>query len=355
MNRCLWIFHLENSMRSFKPTLAFVLLLIPIAFAQDQLSAEATKARALDVLKQAREALGGEATLASIKSLQVQGGFKGMRFNRPTQGDFKIEVLMPDKFMREVRSAMGPLELTMIQTVNSADTWLDMKQSMAMTGGGMGGDASGTGGGAGEGGFGGAGGGAGGGRGGGGGGGRGGGRGGMGGGSDMPRGPTGGGLRGISPEMEDLMKRETRGDFARFLIAVLLQAPDSRYEFSYDRQMDAKEGKVDVLKVFGPDEFASLLVIDQKTHRPSVMAYRAPAARGPSNPRNSPTIVDEAPEGPKLVDYQLFFSEHKQFGNVWFPQRIVKSANGQMVEEWRLNKYKINPDIKPNRFEKKKG
>lgn len=350
-------------MRAITTTLTFLFILSATALAQET-NPEAAKTRAQEVLKQAREALGGQANLAAIKSLQVQGDFKGMRFGRPSQGDFKVELLLPDKFMRTAKSSMGPMEVTMIQTVNGVDAWFDMKQSMSMAGGGMGGDPgggiSGPGGGVGgPGGGGGMGGpGGGGGMGGpGGGGGMGGGRRG-GGGMGMPGGQPGGmgGMRSMSPEMEDAMKKEARDEFSRFLVGVLLLAPDAQFEFSYDRELEAKDGKADVLKVAGPNEFVALLLVDQQTHRPRMLAYRAAAQRGPRRPQGAqgaPPITDAESDGPRMADYQLFFADHKQFGNVWFPQRIVKITNGQMLEEWKLNKFKVNPDIKPNRFEKK--
>lgn len=150
------------------------------------------------------------------------------------------------------------------------------------------------------------------------------------------------------------MKKQARADYARFLIALLLATPgSSQFEFSYDREMEAKEGKVDVLRVLGPDDFAMYLVFDQKTHRPWMVNYRQPA---PRNQRNQATIVSEAeePKTPAMMDVQLFFGDHKQVNNIWLPHHIVKAANGQMTEDWKIGKYKLNPNIKPNRFEKKK-
>jgi hypothetical protein len=343
--------------------LTLTLLLSAAAFAQTTPTdnPEAAKARAREVLKQAREALGDADKLAALKSLQIQGDFKGMRAGRPSQGDFKIELLLPDKFMRTARTSMGPMEMTMIQAVNGPDAWFDMKQSMSMGGGSGMGDAGGMGGGGG-GGMGGGGGGMGGGGGGMGGGGMGGGGGrrggGMGGG--MPgggMGGPGGGLRGISPEMEDTMKKEARDDFSRLLLGVLLLAPSAQFEFSYDQTLEAKDGKADVLRITGPNEFQGLLLVDQQSHRPRMLAYRAPAQRAPRRPGGAPGApppIDEEAEGPKMADYQLFFMDHKQVDNLWFPQRIVKASGNQMVEEWKLNKFKLNPDLKPSRFEKKK-
>lgn len=344
-------------MRSIISALSLTLFLSAGAFAQDQpAGAEAAKSRAQEVLKQARATLGGETNLAAIKSLQVNGDFKTLQAGREVKGNFKIELLMPDRFLRTATMAMGPMEMTRIEAINGDQSWIETKRSMSalggMTGGEgpMGGGMGGPGGPIGGDGMGGAGGPGGGGMGGGsrmGGRGGGGGRGGMGGG--MPTGA--GGPPSMSPEAEDAMKRQARADYTRFLIALLLATPGSSpFEFSYDRETETKDGKVDVLRVIGPDDFAMLMLFDQKTHRPWMAVYRQPAPHGPRNPQNA----DQEPSGPKLVDVQLFFSDHKQVGNVWLPHRLVKAASGQMTEEWKVGKYKLNPDIKPNKFEKKK-
>ncbi|MFN0084856.1 MAG: hypothetical protein ACKVX9_05670 [Blastocatellia bacterium] len=338
---------------------AMVLSLLTILFApsilgQEPVNPEASRARALEVLKQAREAIGGEAALSGIKSLQVQGSVKATRGERSTQGDFKIEALLPDKYLRTTTMSMGMMDMTVIQAVNGLDAWTDTKQSMRVSA-----DAGGMGGGGGRGGGGGFGGGGGGGDIGGGGGGLGGGGmgGGRGGGMGMPPGGGAGGRGGVrpmSPEMEDAMKREARADFARMMISLLLITPQgaSPYEFSYEKELAAKDGKADVLRVTGPDQFVMFLLFDQKSHLPWMFTYRAAAPRL-GRPSAAPTDEEESPDA-RMIDYQVFFSEHKVEGGIQLPHRLARVANGQLVEEWKLNKFKLNPDLKANRFEKKK-
>jgi hypothetical protein len=135
---------------------------------------------------------------------------------------------------------------------------------------------------------------------------------------------------------------------------LLAQNGTSAFNYSYEREIQVKDGKADALSVTGPDGFAVWLMVDQKTHRPWMVAYRAPAPSGPrSQQANQQADQDETGE-PKMIDYHIFFSDHKQVGNVWLPHKIVKSAAGRPIEELKLGKYKINPDIKPNKFEKKK-
>ncbi len=344
---------------------AYLILLLAIVlplsvFAQTQSNdSDTAKSRAQEILKQCREALGGESNLAAIKSLQANGNFRASLSGREVQGGFKIELLLPDKFMRTATMSMGQMEITRIEAVNGDQAWMDMKNSASMAGGPMGGDSlpgGGPGGGPGSSG-GGGGPGSGAGAPGGGVSGAGGQGGALGGRGRMEGGiPAGGRIPGvmgpISPEAQAAMQRQLRADFNRFLVAVFLaSAGSSQFNYAFERELDAKEGnKVDALSVTGPDGFAVWLFVDQKTHRPSVVNYRAPA---PRNPRNQNLNEDETGE-PKMIDYQLFFADHKQVGNVWLPHRIVKTSEGRIIEEWKLSKYKLNPDLKPNKFEKKK-
>jgi hypothetical protein len=159
-----------------------------------------------------------------------------------------------------------------------------------------------------------------------------------------------GSIIGGSTETRAATQRRVRADFNSFLVAVLL-APNgsSPFSYHYEREMEAKVGKVDALSVKGPDGFAVWLHVDQKTHRPWMLNYRAPV---PDNARNQQTDEDETGE-PKMADYQIIFADHRQVANVWLPHLIIKTADGRKTEEWKLSKYKINPEIKPVKFEKK--
>ena len=106
----------------------------------------ANKARAESILKQTREALGGESNLSAIKSLAINGEFHTVMGGREVKGDIKIEMLLPDKYQRTIKTTVGPMTLTRIDTSNGTEAWRDMKRDMAMVGA-SGADAGGFGGG----------------------------------------------------------------------------------------------------------------------------------------------------------------------------------------------------------------
>ena len=199
--------------------LAMLFCFLPLANGQTASASSdaANKDRAETVLKQTREALGGEANLAAIKSMAINGAFRALVSGREAKGDLKIEILLPDKYQRTIKTNMGQMWLVRVDTANGASAWRDTKREAAMVSGG--GDAGGGFGGGGAAGRGGGpasigGGGGGGGMGGGGmggGGGRGGGRGGGGGGFGGPGGGrnANSGLGGeASPELQKQIKND---------------------------------------------------------------------------------------------------------------------------------------------------
>ena len=50
---------------------------------------------------------------------------------------------------------------------------------------------------------------------------------------------------------------------------------------------------------------------------------------------------------------QMSFEEYSSVDGVKVPKRITVSADGKPVEEWTLEKIKVNPSVKADLFEKK--
>jgi hypothetical protein len=338
-----------NPMQTIARAIGLCLWLTLVVTAQAQ---DPNTAKAQELLKQAREALGGEANLKTIQSLVIEGKFKSAMMGRPTEGSLKIEMLMPDKYLRTASINLGMGDMTLLQCVNGEQVWTDRKMPdlSAMGGGGGFGGGGGEGGGGGFGGAGGGGGGGGGGfGGGGGGGGRGGGRGG--GGMGMPSGggrPGGGAMSGFGgPGMEKMVRVEYN---QMMLSWFLTPPPNLPVEYLYERDIAIKDGKADIVRVMGPENFVMWLLIDQTSHRLTGFVYRTMAP----TPRAQQGVTDarEAQE-PKLMDVQVFFSDYKQIGNVHLPHHITKASNGQMLEDLKINKIKLNEKLKDKKFEKK--
>ena len=53
---------------------------------------------------------------------------------------------------------------------------------------------------------------------------------------------------------------------------------------------------------------------------------------------------------PKLVEYRLFFSDHRKVDGVSLPHRIARGLGAKTTEEWDITSYKVNPSFKADRF-----
>ena len=53
------------------------------------------------------------------------------------------------------------------------------------------------------------------------------------------------------------------------------------------------------------------------------------------------------------VDFFWRFGDYKSEGGLNLPRLITKSTGDKVNEEWQITKVKVNPNIKPDRFEKK--
>src|SRR5215204_1528958 len=95
-------------MRKLLLLTALAVLCAPTAFADNS--------RAQEVLKQAREAIGGEEQLQKIQGLQINGQYRRMLGERQMAGDREISILLPNKYLVEDAMNAGGLSTSMINT-----------------------------------------------------------------------------------------------------------------------------------------------------------------------------------------------------------------------------------------------
>jgi hypothetical protein len=268
--------------------------------------------RAQELIKEARAALGGER-LESLRSLSATGNYRRVVGDREMSGEIEFDMLLPDKFLKtEILAPIPGVEITRYDAINGDKAWMDSKQ-----GGG-------------------------------------------GGGMVIMRRPG-----GDTPQGHAAQQQAIRAEFARLLLGWTLATPSSfPIEFSYVGEAEAPDGRAYALDVKGPDNFAARLFLDQKTHRPLMIAYRGRAPRmaisqmsGPAGSREeiekrvkeAEAAMAAAPE----VEMQIVFSDYRETGGVQFPHRLTRSIDGRVTEEWEMTKFKLNPAIKPDKFDKK--
>ncbi len=171
---------------------------------------------------------------------------------------------------------------------------------------------------------------------------------------------------GDRPGDAERTRRRVAADHARFLLATLATAPaGADLRFTYAGQAEAPEGKAHVIDVAGADGFAARLFVDQATSRPLMLSYQEVQPRmqfrqaGPGTPRPSQASVEaaaaaaaaEAPPAP--VEVQLALGDWKAVDGVQLPHRFSKQVGGEVVEEWEVAKYELNPSLKADHFKKR--
>src|SRR5215211_4163099 len=104
-------------MKRLLSILTFLLICAPAVFADD--------ARAQQILKQAREAIGGEEQLQKIQGLQIKGQYRRTFGDRQMAGEREISILLPNKYLVEDAMNAGGLSTAMINTraLNGEKAW----------------------------------------------------------------------------------------------------------------------------------------------------------------------------------------------------------------------------------------
>ena len=278
------------------------------------------KARAEELLAQARAALGGDAKLKAVQSLSISGQMRQVvggdgDDQEQVQGEIQFDFLLPDKYLRTETTSVGDglTEITRIAGINGEQAFLDARSSNS--GGGM---------------------------------------------VIIRPGPS-------DPKSLAAQSRALRQEFARQLLSWLLVTPATLpLEYSYAGDAEVKDAKADAIDVKGPGDFAARLFLDKQTHRPLLLSYRGPQPRMmmrrqiSDNPEHAEKQRKEieaqaskpADQPPPLADIEVYFAEYRAEDGILLPHRITRSVNGQFHEEWQLSKFKINPPLKADKFKK---
>ena len=293
------------------------LLLLALLFAPTARADE----RAQEILKQAREAVGGEQRLQKLEALHINGQYRRVFGERQIAGDREISIALPNKYLVEDSMNPGGLSTAMINThaLNGEHAW-----SGTSGGGGM----------------------------------------------VFRMGGPGG--QQMSPEqMEAMQRRIYQAEFARYVLAMTLAPPASfAVEYKYAGDSDVDGEPADVLDVSGPEQFSVRLFFDKKSHLPLLLSYRGPKPRmitmtrppgsGPRKPEDLQKAREEAekkmqaegPGTPEEVDFYIRLSDHKKVDGLMLPFKLTFLTESEVSEEFEISKYQLNPQFKADKFEK---
>ena len=298
-------------MKKIFPLLIVSLITASAVFANDS--------RAEEVLKQAREAMGGER-LQKIAGLYINGQYRRTFGDRQMGGDREISISLPDKYLVEDSMNPGGMATSIINTrgLNGERAW------SGSSGGG--------------------------------------------GGMIIRMGGPGGAQ--LTPEqMEAAQRRVYQAEFSRYLLAMILMPPSSmQVEFKYAGESDVEDLPADVVDVTGPDRFSVRLFFDKKTHLPLLLSYRGPKPRmltmtrqgGERNPDDIKKAREEAekkmreegPAVPEEVDFFIRLTDHKKVDGVMLPHKFTFLTESEVSEEFEISKYQVNPQFKADKFQK---
>ena len=300
----------------------FTLLLICLCLLLSTSSVLANDARATEILKQAREAVGGEERLQKLEALYINGQYRRALGERQMAGDREISIALPNKYLVEDSMNPGGLSTAMInyRALNGERAW-----SGSSGGGGM-----------------------------------------------VFRMSAPGGQQ-LSPEqMEASLRRIFQAEFTRYLLAMTLAPPASlAVEYKYAGESDVDGEQADVIDVIGADNFSVRLFFDKKNHLPLLLSYRGPkprimtmsrsagsTARSPEDIRKAreeaeKKLTSEHPSGPpEEVDFFIRLSDHKKVDGLMLPFKLTFLTDTEVSEEFEISKYQVNPQFKADKFEK---
>jgi hypothetical protein len=285
-------------------------------------------ARGATILADARKAIGGEDRLKAVQRIEVKGkSARAASAQSNIEGDFEIQIELPDKFRRREALTMGAqVGFDVVQILNGATA--TQRAEAANTGGAIGGfDGGGDGGN------------------------RGGGRGG----------------RGFNPaqllgngdaNQEEAIKRALTTDMARMLRSLLLVTNE---QVAWVGVAESPDGKADVLEFKTPDGVATRLMVDEKTRMPLMMSWTGTpsglsAIAGRGNRGGNQGQQGRRGGGPAgqggPAPLQMYFSDYKTVNNIKLPHLIQSGANGETTEELVVKSYRINPSFRAEIFQK---
>ena len=151
--------------------------------------------------------------------------------------------------------------------------------------------------------------------------------------------------------------RLTLGMFAGSLAAYPLT-------FTFAGKAEAPQGKADVLDIkgpAGPGAFAARLFVNADTHLPIMVTWTAPAP--PPSRSDAPSAsAGQAPDRaggpaasqPSTPESRLYFGEYREVSGMQLPFRLRRALGPDTVEETSFDGFKINARIDPKKFEVRK-
>jgi hypothetical protein len=301
-------------MRSILFTLAFALSASSVALAQQVVAPDT---RAQEVLKQARATIWDEAKSPTLQSLSINASRRFTRGERQVEVEMTLEALFPDKFLQTDALYTGVgFGLTTMRGVNGSQAWFSGESDASAADAAKRAQAGLP--------------------------------------PELVSNQSGGmsailgelgGVAGVRPP-EQTKEQSIHAGFARLMLVWLCATTSSLpVEFTYAGQAVAQADgkKADVLNVTSTNNFAARLFIHPETRQVLMLSYKAGSRnRGPQ----------EASANAAESEVRWVVSDYRIVDGLNLPHQLVIFLDGRPVEEVTIKKVKINPSLKPNKFER---
>jgi hypothetical protein len=264
-------------------------------------------AKGAAMLAELRNALGGEAQFAAVRTIEIKGKSGRAMGNGVVEGDFEFQISPPDRFRRDESLSVGggALGISILQVLNGSEV-LD---ESSLSGSSVGGSRN---------------------------------RGGIGniaallsGGLQLPSNAT-------PEERQEAQRRSLATEMERLLMAVLLTSPAP---VAWIGVAEAPDGMRDVLEFHTPDDVATRLLVDKETRMPRMMTWTGVAAqlgnfdRGRSSNAAAPTAIT------------MYLSDYKTVDGLELPHLIQRGPDRETTEEFAVKSYKINESFEDDVFD----
>lgn len=299
--------------------------------------------RVAGIIAATRKAMGGEDKIAGLKTFSAEGPFRRSMGGRDMEGVVTLTIERPDKMRRVEDMQMGGMvggpTIERTSVLAGATSWEDSQN-----------------------------------------------RGGMGGGMriQIATGGPGAGPGGqMTPaQMDEARTRRMRVEFHRLMAALIADAGTAWVDAGV---AESPEGKADILETKEETGRTLRLFIDQATKLPLMVQYQDPKprvmmaggpggpggpGRGPGGPGGPPApgaggpppmtpeqiqqrMAEMQRTPPEMGTYAMHLSDFKKVDGVMLPHKIETSLDGEPNQEWTIEKFRINPQVKPDTWEKK--
>ena len=315
-----------------------------IAFAQPVAFIAQESGKVAEILAATRKAI-GDKKLDSLATFSVQSALQRNMSTMQISSDVEILIELPDKYLRvETSSSPGMVLSGAGGTGFNGDRPLQKVNAGGGPGGGM----------------------------------------------VFRMGGPGGATPGEAPkptpeqlqEMSKAMVRSSQTEASRLMLGWFAMAhPAINAQYTYAGDAESPDGKAYVIDVKNAESFSARLFIDQQTHLPLMVTYKAAQPRmmtqgaggqpvvsggGAHTVTMSASMSDEEKKKAQadmekqvrelsrqpapMVDYTVFFDEWRDADGVKFPFKMRRAMGSETTEEWTVSKIKVNPKIDPRRF-----